>query len=41
MMDCKRALEATDGDIEKAIEYLREKGMASAAKKRAGSLPKA
>ena len=33
MMDCKRALEATDGDIEKAIEYLREKGMASAAKK--------
>lgn len=33
MMDCKRALEATDGDIEKAIEWLREKGMASAAKK--------
>ncbi|NCU33036.1 MAG: translation elongation factor Ts [Candidatus Moranbacteria bacterium] len=33
MMDCKRALEATDGDIEKAIEYLREKGMASVAKK--------
>lgn len=33
MMDCKRALEATDGDIEKAIAYLREKGMAAAAKK--------
>lgn len=33
MMDCKRALEATDGDMEKAIEYLREKGMASVAKK--------
>lgn len=33
MMDCKRALEATDGDMEKAIDYLREKGMATAAKK--------
>ncbi|MDD3947170.1 MAG: translation elongation factor Ts [Clostridia bacterium] len=33
MMDCKRALEATDGDMEKAVEYLREKGMASVAKK--------
>lgn len=33
MMDCKRALQETDGDIEKAIEFLREKGMASAAKK--------
>ncbi|MBM3329891.1 MAG: translation elongation factor Ts [Calditrichaeota bacterium] len=28
MMDCKRALEATDGDFEKAIEYLRKKGIA-------------
>ena len=33
MMDCKRALEETSGDLEKAIEYLREKGIASAAKK--------
>ncbi|SFJ22913.1 translation elongation factor Ts [Thermoflavimicrobium dichotomicum] len=33
MMDCKKALVETNGDMEKAIEYLREKGMASAAKK--------
>nr|WP_295970405.1 translation elongation factor Ts [uncultured Bacillus sp.] len=33
MMDCKKALTQTDGDMEKAIDYLREKGMASAAKK--------
>lgn len=33
MMDCKNALVATDGDIDKAIEYLREKGIAKAAKK--------
>lgn len=33
MMDCKKALVETDGDIEKAIEYLREKGIATAAKK--------
>lgn len=33
MMDCKKALEASNGDIEKAVEYLREKGIASAAKK--------
>jgi elongation factor Ts len=33
MMDCKRALTEADGNIEKAIEYLREKGLASAAKK--------
>ncbi|MBU3159251.1 translation elongation factor Ts [Clostridium frigoris] len=33
MMDCKRALSETDGDIEKAIELLREKGLAAAAKK--------
>ena len=32
-MDCKRALEATDGDEEKAVAWLREKGMATAAKK--------
>ncbi len=33
MMDCKKALVATDGDMEKAIDFLREKGMATAAKK--------
>jgi elongation factor Ts len=33
MMDCKRALEATQGNLEKAIEFLREKGLAAAAKK--------
>lgn len=33
MMDCKKALSATDGDMEKAIEFLREKGLATAAKK--------
>ncbi len=33
MMDCKKALSETNGDIEKAIEYLREKGIAKAAKK--------
>ncbi|MBP1744022.1 MAG: translation elongation factor Ts [Firmicutes bacterium] len=33
MMDCKKALNETQGDMEKAIEYLREKGLAAAAKK--------
>jgi elongation factor Ts len=33
MMDCKKALTETDGDMEKAIAYLREKGLAKAAKK--------
>ena len=33
MMDCKKALVATDGDMEAAIDYLRERGMAQAAKK--------
>ena len=33
IMDCKVALEASDGDIEKAIAALREKGLASAAKR--------
>ncbi len=32
-MDCKRALAATDNDLEKAAEWLREKGLASAAKR--------
>ena len=33
MMDCKKALQATDGDMEAAIDWLREKGLAKAAKK--------
>lgn len=33
MMDCKKALTEKNGDVEKAIEYLREKGLAAAAKK--------
>ncbi|PSN11382.1 translation elongation factor Ts [filamentous cyanobacterium CCT1] len=33
MMDCKKALKENDGDIEKAIEWLRQKGIASASKK--------
>ena len=33
MMDCKKALAATDGDMDKAVEVLREKGLAGAAKK--------
>jgi len=33
MMDCKKALAATEGDISKAIEWLRQKGIASAEKK--------
>ncbi len=35
-MDCKKALTASDGDMDKAIEFLREKGLAVAAKKRSG-----
>jgi elongation factor Ts len=33
MMDCKKVLVETDGDVEKAIEFLRERGLAAAAKK--------
>ena len=33
MMDCKKALVATDGDMDKAVEWLREKGMAASVKK--------
>jgi elongation factor Ts len=33
MMDCKKALQATDGDMDAAIDWLREKGLAKAAKK--------
>ncbi|NLJ91426.1 MAG: elongation factor Ts [Clostridiales bacterium] len=37
MMDCKKALTATDGDMDKAVDYLREKGL-SAAEKKAGRI---
>jgi len=37
MLDCKKALEATQGDMEKAIDWLRKKGMAKA-QKRAGRI---
>ena len=33
MMDCKKALTATEGDMDKAVEFLREKGLAAATKK--------
>ena len=33
MMDCKKVLTETDGDIQKAVDLLREKGLAAAAKK--------
>lgn len=33
MMDCKKALEASEGDVEKAIDWLRQKGLSNAAKK--------
>lgn len=33
MMDCKKALAETDGDLDKAVDYLRQKGLAAAAKK--------
>ena len=33
LMDCKKALEASDGDLDKAMDYLREKGISKAAKK--------
>ena len=33
MMDCKKALTATDGDMDKAVDFLREKGLAGAQKK--------
>ena len=32
MMDCKKALTASDGDMDKAVEFLREKGLAASAK---------
>ena len=33
MLDCKKALAETDGDMDKAVEFLREKGLAKAQKK--------
>ena len=33
MMDCKKALEESNGEMEAAIEYLRKKGLAASAKK--------
>ncbi len=33
MMDCKKALQETDGDVDKAVDFLRQKGLASAAKR--------
>jgi len=33
MMDCKEALVASDGDLEKAVEYLRKKGLSAATKR--------
>ena len=33
MMDCKKALTASDGDMDKALDFLREKGLAAATKK--------
>ena len=33
MMDCKKALSATDGDMDAAVDFLREKGLAGAQKK--------
>ena len=33
MMDCKKALTETNGDVEKAMDFLREKGLATAEKK--------
>ena len=32
MMECKKALTETDGDFDKAVEFLREKGLATAVK---------
>ena len=40
MMDCKKALVETNGDMDKAIDYLREKGISKAAKKLKESLLK-
>ena len=39
MMDCKKALSASDGDMDKAVEWLRERGLAAAAKKSGRTYP--
>ena len=36
-VDCKKALEETNGDIEKAVDFLRQKGLSAAAKSPEGS----
>ena len=41
MMDCKKALQATDGDMDAAIDWLREKGLARLLRRLAASLLKA
>ena len=41
MMDCKRALTEAAGDMEAAVDWLRTKGLAAAAKNPAGSRPRA
>ena len=41
MMDCKKALTEADGDFDKAIELLREKGLAKAARRLTASLLRA
>lgn len=40
MMDCKKALTNADGDMDKAIDFLREQGLAKAAKRQAELLLK-
>ena len=40
MMDCKKALTAVNGDLEAAIDFLREKGLSSSARKQTVSLQK-
>lgn len=40
MMDCKKALTETDGDMDKAVDYLRENGLAKAEKKQEELLQK-
>ncbi len=41
MMDCKKALTEADGDMDKAIEWLREKGLARLPRRLAALLPRA
>ncbi len=41
MMDCKKALTASDGDMDKAVEFLREKGLAAPPRRPAVLLPRA